>query len=115
MTTEVAEQLCDIIGEVIYVPGFYDKLGLKEDEAPRRKESGASKLVRNKKSEERAAESSNMETEEFAEELNAGLNAMKGNITNLETGTKIRGKVIDLEPNTEVINSAKNLLEIKER
>lgn len=31
---------------VIYVPGFYDKLGLKEDEVPRRKESGATVQVR---------------------------------------------------------------------
>lgn len=38
---------------------------------------------------ERVAESSNMETEEFKEELNVGLNDAKGNVTNLETESEI--------------------------
>lgn len=65
-------------------------------------------MVRNINFEKRVVESSNMETEEFAEELNARLNAVKRNVTNLETGTEIRGRVIDLEPNKEVINFVKN-------
>ncbi|KAF3967878.1 hypothetical protein CMV_008173 [Castanea mollissima] len=46
-----------------------------------------------------------METEKFEEDLNAGLNGVKGNVTNLETDSEITGRVFDLEPNyKEVFN-----------
>lgn len=56
---------------MIYVPGFYDKSGLKEDEGLRRRDHGANGVVGNMESRERVAENSSMETEEFEEELNA--------------------------------------------
>ncbi|KAL0011099.1 hypothetical protein SO802_006207 [Lithocarpus litseifolius] len=109
MTTEVAENICDTIGEVvrsigaeteegscfirgedkqfgpslraplyrpstqkvIFVPGFYDKSGLEEDSR-----SGSGKVAHgepvvaeNKETAVQGEENSNMETEEFGEEL----------------------------------------------
>lgn len=61
---------------MIYVPGFYDKSGLKEDEGLRRSDHGANGVVGNMESKERVAENFSMETEEFEEEL-------KGNVINL--------------------------------
>lgn len=90
---------------VIYVPGFYDKSGLEGDEGLRRKEVGTSGVAGNKKSGEQTAGRSDMETEEFEEELNAGLNGVKGNASNLETDSEITSRVFDLEPNyKEVFN-----------
>uniref|UniRef100_A0A7N2KS50 DUF4283 domain-containing protein n=1 Tax=Quercus lobata TaxID=97700 RepID=A0A7N2KS50_QUELO len=150
MTTEVAKNLCDIIGEVvrsigaeteegssfirvqskgtlkeedrqfgpslkaapyypmnqrvIYVPGFFDKSGLEEDEGLKRKEIDAREVAGNKKLGKQTAGQMEMETEEFGEEINAGLNGASGSVTNLEMATKIMGAVIDLEKNNEVIN-----------
>ena len=89
---------------VIYVPGFYDKSGLEGDEGLRRKDVGVSGMIGNKKSRKQTIGRSEMETEEFEEELNAGLNGVKENITNLETDSEIASRVFDLEPNKEVFN-----------
>ena len=47
---------------VIYVPGFYDKSGLKEDVSLRRRDHGVNGVVGNKDSGERVARNSDMET-----------------------------------------------------
>ena len=70
----------------------------------RRKEVGASGVARNKKSRQQTAGKSNMEIEESEEELNDGLNGVKGNVTNLETDFEIMGRASNLEPNKEVFN-----------
>ena len=59
---------------VIYVPGFFDKSGLEEDEGLKRKETGAREVAGNKKPGKQTAGWMEMETEEFGEEINASLN-----------------------------------------
>ncbi|KAK7821541.1 hypothetical protein CFP56_037582 [Quercus suber] len=96
---------------VIYVPGFYDKSGLKEDEGLRRRDHDANGVVGNEESEERVAENSIMETEDFEEELNLVLNIEKGNVINLEKESEIKGRVNELESNREALNSIKNSID----
>lgn len=51
---------------------------MEGDKGLRRKKVGASGVVKNKKFEEQTADKSDMQTEEFKEELNVGLNGVKG-------------------------------------
>ena len=83
--------------KVIFVPRFYDKSGLVDDNRPRKEAQGELVVADSKDTAVQAEENSNMEIEEFGEELMENSNNDGASDTNLET--------------VSIINEAANIME----
>lgn len=95
--------------KVIYVPSFYDKLGVEGDR-PRSGRHGVVGASGSKYTVVPGKENSHMETEEVMEELNETLNANEGSVIGLEMNSMING---DAQITAENIDCNKSsLLEV---
>ena len=77
--------------KVIFVPRFYDKSGLVDDNRPRKEAQGELVVADSKDTAVQAEENSNMEIEEFGEELMENSNNDGASDTNLDTVSIING------------------------